>query len=342
MPVRKGPGCVREVMKEWKAGKLHSGEGGKVVKDQKQAVAIALSMCGKSKEKSYEEAAKEVLSTLKDDFKEKSCKYDESGGEVSYMDCGCMRCRRRQAMAIGYPTPTFCEAEIINMVRTRLRVMHGRISDIEKAIELAMMTGGEVEMEPWMVDKITMAADYLSAVADNSLYGDGIEVEPREEEYAEGKKLKSSYGKGLTEEEKKIAKREAAETVKKAKSGKGAKEVYEDWESDKKYKARKKKKGDSMPKSKATEAYERMYDDDSEDMKEGGSDKALREKAKKSGIPLGILKQVFKRGMAAWRTGHRPGVSPQQWSMGRVNSFITGSGGARKADADLWKRAKKK
>jgi hypothetical protein len=220
--------------------------------------------------------------------------------------------------------------------------MHGRISDIEKAIELAMMTGGEVEMEPWMVDKITMAADYLSAVADNSLYGDGIEVEPREEEYAEGKKLKASYGKGLTEEEKKIAKREAAETVKKAKSGKGAKEVYEDWESDKKYKARKKKKGESMPKSKATEAYERMYDDDSEDMKEGGSDKALREKAKKSGIPLGILKQVFKRGMAAWRTGHRPGVSPQQWSMGRVNSFITGSGGARKADADLWKKAKKK
>ena len=193
-----------------------------------------------------------------------------------------------------------------------------------------------------MVDKITMAADYLSAVADNSLYGDGIEVEPREEEYAEGKKLKSSYGKGLTEEEKKIAKREAAETVKKAKSGKGAKEVYEDWESDKKYKARKKKKGESMPKSKATEAYERMYDDDSENMKEGGSDKALREKAKKSGIPLGILKQVFKRGMAAWRTGHRPGVSPQQWAHARVSSFITGSGGARKADADLWKRAKKK
>tara|TARA_R100000234_G_scaffold76458_2_gene47531 strand:+ start:2382 stop:2498 length:117 start_codon:yes stop_codon:yes gene_type:complete len=28
------------------------------------------------------------------------------------------------------------------------------------------------------------------------------------------------------------------------------------------------------------------------------------------------------------------------WSMGRVNSFISGSGGARKADADLWKKAK--
>jgi len=28
--------------------------------------------------------------------------------------------------------------------------------------------------------------------------------------------------------------------------------------------------------------------------------------------------------------------------MGRVNSFITGVGGARKADSDLWKKAKRK
>jgi hypothetical protein len=54
-----------------------------------------------------------------------------------------------------------------------------------------------------------------------------------------------------------------------------------------------------------------------------------------------VLRKVYERGMAAWRGGHRPGVSPQQWAMGRVNSFITGSGGARKADGDLWKKAKK-
>ena len=34
---------VRKVMKEYKAGKLHSGKGGPVVKSQKQAVAIAMS-----------------------------------------------------------------------------------------------------------------------------------------------------------------------------------------------------------------------------------------------------------------------------------------------------------
>ena len=34
---------VSKVMREYKKGKLHSGTGGKVVKSQKQAVAIALS-----------------------------------------------------------------------------------------------------------------------------------------------------------------------------------------------------------------------------------------------------------------------------------------------------------
>jgi hypothetical protein len=71
------------------------------------------------------------------------------------------------------------------------------------------------------------------------------------------------------------------------------------------------------------------------------ADKALKNKAEKSGISLAILKSVYSRGMKAWNTGHRPGAAQHQWAMGRVNSFITGSGGARKADADLWKKVKK-
>ena len=67
--------------------------------------------------------------------------------------------------------------------------------------------------------------------------------------------------------------------------------------------------------------------------------KGLENKAKKTGMPYGILKKVYDRGMAAWRTGHRPGTTPQQWAFARVNSFITG-GGARKSDADLWKKRK--
>ena len=62
----------------------------------------------------------------------------------------------------------------------------------------------------------------------------------------------------------------------------------------------------------------------------------LEKKAEKSGISYGILKKVYDRGMAAWRTGHRPGALQEQWAYARVNSFITkGKGTWGKADADL-------
>jgi hypothetical protein len=67
---------------------------------------------------------------------------------------------------------------------------------------------------------------------------------------------------------------------------------------------------------------------------------SLKKKSKASGIPVGILRKVFAKGMQAWNAGHRPGVAQHQWAFGRVNSFITGAGGARKADADLWSKAK--
>ena len=75
--------------------------------------------------------------------------------------------------------------------------------------------------------------------------------------------------------------------------------------------------------------------------KKSGVTESLRKKSKASGIPMGILRKVFAKGMQAWNAGHRPGVAQHQWGMGRVNSFITGAGGARKADANLWAQAKK-
>ena len=67
----------------------------------------------------------------------------------------------------------------------------------------------------------------------------------------------------------------------------------------------------------------------------------LKKKADKSGMPYSVLKKVFDRGMAAWKTGHRPGASQQQWAYARVNSFITKSSGTwGGADKDLAKQVK--
>lgn len=42
---------VSKVMREYKAGTLHSGKGGPVVKDDKQAIAIAMSEAERMKKK---------------------------------------------------------------------------------------------------------------------------------------------------------------------------------------------------------------------------------------------------------------------------------------------------
>jgi len=47
-----------KVMKEYKEGTLHSGKGGPVVTDRKQAIAIALSEAGRSAGKSKKKPKK--------------------------------------------------------------------------------------------------------------------------------------------------------------------------------------------------------------------------------------------------------------------------------------------
>jgi predicted DNA binding CopG/RHH family protein len=68
---------------------------------------------------------------------------------------------------------------------------------------------------------------------------------------------------------------------------------------------------------------------------------AVKNKAEKSGMPYSILKQVYDRGMAAWKGGHRPGAGQHQWALARVNSFVTKSSGTwGGADSDLAKKVK--
>ena len=90
--------------------------------------------------------------------------------------------------------------------------------------------------------------------------------------------------------------------------------------------------------SKYTLKFKRMYGESLDE----SSDKSIADKAEKSGISASILKQVYNRGVAAWKTGHRPGTTPEQWGHARVNSFITGGKTRTTADADLWKKHKGK
>jgi hypothetical protein len=154
-----------------------------------------------------------------------------------------------------------------------------------------------------------------------------------------GKKVPRKYLKGL----KKRGKYGSEEAMKKEIDRfRGSKDYKLNWDADYKNGKRIKTK-----KGKATKAFEKRFGKIKENIGQQTAfnenvNKALGNKAKKSGISVSILRKVYNRGKAAWNSGHRPGVAQSQWAMGRVNSFITGVGGARKADKDLWKKIRRK
>lgn len=67
---------------------------------------------------------------------------------------------------------------------------------------------------------------------------------------------------------------------------------------------------------------------------------SLTAKAKATGVPERFLRASYNRGMAAWRTGHRPGATEQQWGYARVHSLLLCGKTAITTDADLVKKAK--
>lgn len=92
--------------------------------------------------------------------------------------------------------------------------------------------------------------------------------------------------------------------------------------------------------SKHTIAFKKKFGESlqsfSDFISESNVQKTLKDKSEKSGIPYRFLKKVFDRGVAAWRTGHRPGTNPTQWGFARVNSFATkGAGTWGKTDKDI-------
>jgi hypothetical protein len=67
--------------------------------------------------------------------------------------------------------------------------------------------------------------------------------------------------------------------------------------------------------------------------------KSFKEREEATGVDAELLKECFNRGMAAWRTGHRPGATQQQWGWARVSSLLCKGKTAHTTDYDLMRKA---
>ena len=136
------------------------------------------------------------------------------------------------------------------------------------------------------------------------------------------------YAKGVGD------KKDMAKSTKQARARQFAKQSKMDDDDPAAYKLAPGDKDAKTRPSQYTKKFKQMYGEESQlDEKIAG----LVNKSDKTGVPYSILKKSYDRGMAAWKTGHRPGTTPQQWAFARVNSMLTGG----KADPDLQKQAKK-
>jgi hypothetical protein len=97
------------------------------------------------------------------------------------------------------------------------------------------------------------------------------------------------------------------------------------WKSSSAYRPFKTDKGAKTQKSSYTQKFHKKYP----------NAKSLPEIAKSTGIPLSTLRTVYNRGMAAWRTGHRPGASQQAWAFARVHSYAVHGKTWHTTDSDL-------
>jgi hypothetical protein len=71
------------------------------------------------------------------------------------------------------------------------------------------------------------------------------------------------------------------------------------------------------------------------------NEKGLNKYSKATGVPLSLIRKSYNRGMAAWRTGHRPGATQQQWGYARAASMLLCGKTHYTTDADIVTKAKK-
>ena len=70
--------------------------------------------------------------------------------------------------------------------------------------------------------------------------------------------------------------------------------------------------------------------------KRGEGASFLRAVSDVSGVGIGILRRVHRRGAEAWASGHRVGASQAAWARARVYSFVSGGKTQKTTDRDLW------
>ena len=197
---------------------------------------------------------------------------------------------------------------------------------VQKAKDIAKKMSGNMNGAIKEIEKLEKGLSNNSSVKDalkkaNEELSEGERALARDKSTDQPKK----YVSGLTDKQKKSHDKHLEKQGKKSDSDKSA---YKQSPADKVAKTKP---------SKHTNKFKQMYGEDYLNEKIKG----LETKAKKSGMPYSILKKVYDRGMAAWKGGHRPGTTPQQWAFARVNSFTTKSSGTwGKADKDLAKQVR--
>ena len=193
----------------------------------------------------------------------------------------------------------------------------GQLKRIEDYAEMIsdMMEEGK-ELESWMFSQITIALENLNAVHDTLKVTEEIDESTMSDIHQLAGEVKSE-----DEFVKKFFKEYGAKIKKTSDSIDWVKSLYKDTVDE------------SLNEEKA-EGDRGPIDDEK-------IETALKKKEEESGVPMEFLRIIMRRGMAAWKSGHRPGATQQQWGYARVNSFLTKQPGTwGGADADVAKEVR--
>jgi hypothetical protein len=131
--------------------------------------------------------------------------------------------------------------------------------------------------------------------------------------------LPKRYFTGLSQTKRALRKKELAKRAKLS------------WKTQKAYRPFKTDVGVKTRKSNYTVQWKKLFPDA----------KSIEAASKATGVPKGLIKESYNRGVAAWRTGHRPGATKEQWGIARYRSMLLCGKTHYTTDSDLVRKSKK-